>query len=73
MDLKERVRAFLDKQPVMLSVKDVARILGCSTRHVYRMSDSGKMPAPIKLGALVKWRAEDVATWMDAGCPAVRK
>ena len=40
--------------PAMLDVQDVADLLKCSCRHVYRMSDAGKMPAPLKLGALVR-------------------
>jgi len=39
----------------LLDVKAVAALLRCSERHVYRMADAGKMPAPVKLGALVRW------------------
>lgn len=56
----------------LLDVQAVAEMLGCSTRHVYRLSDAGKMPAPVKLGSLVRWRAESIGEWIDQGCPAVR-
>ncbi len=36
----------------LLDVAAVAEMLGCSARHVYRLSDAGKMPAPVKLGSL---------------------
>jgi predicted DNA-binding transcriptional regulator AlpA len=30
----------------LLGVREVAALLGCSTRHVYRMADAGRMPRP---------------------------
>jgi excisionase family DNA binding protein len=36
-------------------VDQVSEALNCSTRHVYRLAEAGKMPAPVKLGALVRW------------------
>lgn len=57
----------------MLDVRAVADLLRCSPRHVYRLADSGKMPAPVRLGALVRWSQSAVAEWIEAGCPAVRK
>ena len=53
----------------MLDVQAVSAMLSCSTRHVYRLSDAGKMPAPIKLGSLVRWSAVALSAWIDAGCP----
>ena len=57
---------------VLLDVKGVAAMLGCSTRHVYRMSDAGRMPRPLKIGQLVRWRRTEVLDWIAGGCPAVR-
>ena len=57
----------------LLDVRAVAAMLDCSPRHVYRMSDAGKMPAPIRLGALVRWPSSKLSAWLDAGCPPVRR
>ena len=54
----------------MLTVQDVAELLKCSTRHVYRLADSGRMPRPIKLGALVRWPREQLESWIAHGCPS---
>lgn len=59
--------------PQLLDVQAVAEMLGCSTRHVYRLSDAGRMPAPVKLGALVRWNRAAVEEWIAAGCPSCRK
>ncbi len=57
----------------LLDVKGVAELLGCSTRHVYRLADRGAMPPPVKLGALVRWSRSTLVDWIGQGCPAVRK
>jgi excisionase family DNA binding protein len=56
----------------LLDVRAVAELLQCSARHVYRLSDGGRMPPPRKLGALVRWSARDIESWIADGCPAVR-
>jgi excisionase family DNA binding protein len=53
---------------VLLDVQAVASMLGCSNRHVYRLSDCGRMPRPVKLGALVRWNRASVERWIVAGC-----
>jgi excisionase family DNA binding protein len=47
----------------LLDVRAVAGVLGCSTRHVYRMADAGRMPRPLKLGQLVRWRRGELLGW----------
>jgi len=60
------------RDAALLDVGGVAALLDCSPRHVYRLSDSGRMPAPVRLGALVRWSRRAVLDWIAAGCPAVR-
>ena len=57
----------------LLDVKQVADLLHCSTRSVYRLADAGKMPRPVRLGSLVRWRSGELRRWIEAGCPAARK
>jgi excisionase family DNA binding protein len=57
----------------LLDVRTVAAMLGCSPRHVYRLADAGRMPAPVRVGALVRWRRSDLDSWLAAGCPATRR
>lgn len=58
--------------PTLLDVRGVATLLNCSARHVYRMADAGKLPAPVRVGALVRWNRAALETWIAEGCPAVR-
>jgi excisionase family DNA binding protein len=57
----------------LLDVRAVAALLDCSPRHVYRLADAGRLPAPVRVGALVRWPRQVIADWIAAGCPACRK
>ena len=57
------------RRPGMLTVHDVARMLNCSVRTVYRLVDTGRMPRPVKLGGMVRWPREAVESWIGQGCP----
>jgi excisionase family DNA binding protein len=57
----------------LLDVRGVAGLLGCSARHVYRLSDAGRMPVPVKLGSLVRWNRAAVEDWIAEGCLSCRK
>jgi excisionase family DNA binding protein len=51
----------------------VAALLGCSSRHVYRLADAGKMPPPVRIGALVRWSRIVIDKWIAADCPTIRE
>ena len=55
----------------LLDVGAVAELLDCSTRHVFRLSESGRMPPPCRLGTLVRWPRDQLQSWVEAGCPEV--
>lgn len=57
----------------LVNVQEVAEMLCCSTRHVYRLSDGGRMPRPFKLGSLVRWSRAVVEAWIIDGCRSCRK
>ncbi|MBW7863584.1 MAG: helix-turn-helix domain-containing protein [Candidatus Hydrogenedens sp.] len=57
----------------LLDVAALAELLGCSERGVWRWRDSGRLPAPVTLGRLVRWREGDIQAWIQAGCPDVRR
>jgi excisionase family DNA binding protein len=59
--------------PALLDVRAVAQLLDCSPRHVYRLSDAGRMPEPVKLGSLVRWSRQTIEEWIAGGCKPVRQ
>src|SRR4051812_542599 len=60
-----------DSVAPLLDVRAVAQLLGCSTRHVYRLADDGRMPAPVRVGALVRWQRQTILEWVASGCKPV--
>lgn len=57
----------------LLTVKDVAARMKISERTIWVYRDMGFMPEPIKLRGAVRWRANDIESWIAAGCPDCRK
>lgn len=55
----------------LLDAKQVAGLLGCNWRTVYRNADLGIMPFGLKIGALRRWDAAELDKWIAAGCPSV--
>lgn len=51
-------------EPVLLSATELARMLAISVRHVWRLRDAGDLPAPIKLGKLIRWRKAAIERWL---------
>lgn len=50
---------------LLLDVNQVADLLGCSPRQVWRMADAGDFPRPIRLGVKLKrWPRSAVETWL---------
>jgi len=56
-----------------MTVQEVADLLHCSARTVYRLADGGRMPRPVRLGALVRWHRATINEWIDAGCPTPQR
>ena len=57
----------------LLDANEVAAMVNCSVRHVVRLSDSGQMPIPLKVGRLTRWRRVDITDWITSGCPTVER
>jgi len=51
------------------SIKQVKKVTGLSERTLWRLSDSGKICGPIRIGHSVRWRKSDILLWIDLGCP----
>jgi len=51
--------------PRLLSRTDVAQMLGLSLRTVERMEEKGELPAPVRLGRLVRFRASDIERYIS--------
>lgn len=60
-------------EALAVNVRQLAKMLGVSPRHVERLDEYGKLPAPIRLGRAKRWPLDGPAgirEWMAQGCPA---
>lgn len=53
----------------LLSIVEVAKLCHCSPRHIRRLVDTGQVPAPVRLGSLVRWNRGQILKWIEGGCP----
>ena len=50
----------------VVSVREVAELLGVNARTVWRMAQTGAIPAPIRLSErVVRWRLSDLREHLD--------
>jgi len=66
------VAAPLEQGSALLDRSEVATVCRCSVRQVERLVEQGIMPAPIRLGSLVRWQRAVIEPWIAGGCRAVR-
>lgn len=57
------------EQPLLISVDQLAMILGISTRSVWRLLSAQKIVEPVRIGGAVRWRFAEIKNWIDRGCP----
>jgi len=56
----------------LLDAKGVAVLLDVSLRTIWNMRDSGRIPKPVKVGRLCRWRRAEIERWIKDGCPKCR-
>jgi len=63
----------MSSEQLLLDVRAVAELLGCSPRTVWRLRDRGAIPAPIILArGIIRWRREALLQWLDELQPSGR-
>jgi excisionase family DNA binding protein len=51
----------------LLSAKELAHTMSLSKRQIFRLNTAGKLPAPLKIGGSIRWRADEIDRWLAAG------
>ena len=51
---------------LLLTVKEVAHLLGLGQRTVWRLSSIGELPPPIRIGRSRRWRRQAIEEYVDA-------
>jgi len=56
-------------QPELVTDLEVGAMLHVSRRKVHSMRSAGQLPAEIRIGRSLRWRASDIREWIRQGCP----
>lgn len=55
--------------PLALTPEELARTLGISRAHLFRLHSRGLLPRPVRLGRSLRWDRGTVVRWLAAGAP----
>jgi predicted DNA-binding transcriptional regulator AlpA len=60
-------------EPLTMTIKDVAKALQCSNRHITNLRKQNRIPQPARLGKRkgIRWPRQVIEDWIAAGCPAL--
>jgi excisionase family DNA binding protein len=57
----------------LLTVTTVAEFCDIAPETVRRLTDRGAMPMPVRLGRAVRYRLDEIDSWINDGCPNLSK
>lgn len=60
-------------ESMLVDAREAAAICSMSRAAWYKHLSAGKIPRPVKIGSLARWRKDELAAWIAAGCPARTK
>ena len=55
---------------VLLKAAEVSEVLGVSRCTIWSWHSSGRIPLPIRIGGVTRWRRSEIEAWVAAGAPA---
>ena len=58
-----------DTAQTLLTAEEVAAMLNVSERTLWRLLSAGKLPQPVRFGRSTRWKATELAHWIEKGCP----
>ena len=69
-----RIDLLLGKIPeatgILIDTATTAKLLGISSRTLYRLNDEKATPEPVRIGGkIIRWRLAELLEWIEAGCP----
>jgi prophage regulatory protein len=53
-----------DSASTLVRAKEIAKFLGCTPKHIRKLSERGEFPKPVKAGRLLRWSRQSVERWL---------
>jgi predicted DNA-binding transcriptional regulator AlpA len=70
MSLVENPITAAPAEPLLITAEELARLLHISLRTLWRLRSAGRLPEPVRIAGMVRWRVDEIKNWVAAGCPA---
>ncbi len=58
----------LCETPALITAAQLAEMLNVSVRTLWRLRSAHQVPEPVRLGAAVRWRLDEIRKWIADGC-----
>jgi len=68
-DLPQPARTPQQTDELVLDRSQTAKLLKVSGSTLSRMVRNRQMPGPLRFGQTVRWRRDEIESWVKAGCP----
>ena len=62
----------VDDGTLLLTADHLAKLLCVSRLSIWRWRAAGRLPAPLRIGRVIRWRRSEIETWLAARCPSCR-
>lgn len=59
--------------PLLLNAVKTAEVLDIARSTLYQWDEQGRIPQPVRIGARIYWRYDELKNWIAAGAPAREK
>jgi len=59
-----------DLSPLLLDIRDLAKLLSRSVGSLWRDDAAGRLPRAVRIGSSKRWRFDEIREWVSAGCPS---
>ena len=63
----------VDSRPLLLTAKELGRLLGVALCTVWTWNAAGRIPLPLRIGGTTRWRRREIEQWIEAGAPGREK
>ena len=57
----------------LLTIAEVASLLKVTRRGIQNWLKEGRIPHPLRIATILRWRKLDIIEWIDKGCPNLKK
>lgn len=56
-------------EPIAVDARQLAALLACSVRQIWRLRAMKLLPKEIRLGGSIVWNRREILEWFESGCP----